>query len=308
MAGRWQGRTALVTGASSGVGLEIARALAGEGARMLLPVRDLERGFRAVDTIRRSVPDAQIDLCDLDLASLASVERLVAELRATPIDLYVMNAGIVLLGEPDRRVTEDGNELHFQTNFLGHFALTRGLLPQLPGTRIAVQGSLAAARHRLDWRDLQSEHGYRPLRAYAASKVALGLFALELARRGAADGFAVNLCHPGVVPDTGIAAGVRTSRQPGVGGWIARKIGGTPVEGARPALMALESDAPRPRFFAPSRFFGCGGAPVERRFPSTLVDPDEQTRMWTVAEQLVGEPGGMGEPAADGQSTRRNVK
>ena len=107
---------------------------------------------------------------------------------------------------------------------------------------------------------------------------------------------------------TGIAAGMRTSRRPGLGGWAARKIGGTPAEGAQPALMALESDAPGPRFFAPSRFFGCGGTPAERRFPPALVDPDDQARMWAVAEQLAGESGGMSEPAAEGQSTRRNVK
>lgn len=287
MTGRWQGRTALVTGASSGVGLEIARGLASGGARMLLPVRNRERGARAVESIRSSVPDAQVELLDLDLASLASVDRLGQALRGTPIDLYVMNAGIVLLGDRERHVTEDGCELHFQTNFLGHFALTRALLPQLAGARIAVQGSLAATRGRLDWDDLQATRRYSPLRAYAASKIALGLFALGLARRGAVDGFAVNLCHPGVVPDTGIAADLR-SRRPGVGALMARRLGNTPAEGAAPALMALDSDAAGPRFFAPVRFFGCGGPPAEQRFPRTLVDPDEQAAVWRAAEDLVG--------------------
>lgn len=285
MTGRWQGRTALVTGASSGVGLETARALASEGARMLLPVRNRERGARAVDSIRSSVPDAEVELLDLDLASLASVDRLAGALQGVGIDLYVMNAGIVLLGDRERHVTEDGCELHFQTNFLGHFALTRALLPRLAGARIAVQGSLAAARGRIDWDDRTRR--YSPLRAYAVSKIALGLFALELARRGAVGGFAVNLCHPGVVPDTGIAADLR-SRRPGIGGLIARRIGNTPAEGAAPALMALESDAAGPRFFAPARFLGCGGPPAEQRFPRTLVDPDEQARVWRLAEELVG--------------------
>lgn len=290
MTGRWHGRRALITGASNGVGLEIARALALEGATLLLPVRDRERGFRAADSIRATVPDAHIELYDLDLASLTSVDRLATALRGIRLDLYVMNAGVIRLGDRERRVTEDGYELHFQTNFLGHFALTNALLPQLPGARIAVQLSLAAAHHRLDWDDLQTSRRYTPFRSYATSKVALGLFGLELARIGGVEGFTVNLCHPGVVPDTGVTAGLHRGNGLGPAGAIARRIGCTPVEGAVSAVMALGSDAPAPGYYAPTRWFGCSGAPAARRFPSTLVDPDDQGRIWRMAEQLIGAP------------------
>lgn len=240
MTGDWGGRRALVTGASSGVGLQIARALAAEGAHVILPVRNRDRGDAARRSIRESVPDASLELRDLDLADFASVAALGEALRAEaePIELYVMNAGMILLGDRERHVTVDGHELHLQTNFLGHAALTRELFPLLRAgrARVAVELSLAAStRGRLD--DLECERRYSAWRAYSGSKRAFGLWGVELARRSAAEGWGlnVNLCHPGVAPDTGIAAGMR--RQPkgaesGGRAQLARRLGNTPAQAA----------------------------------------------------------------------------
>lgn len=291
MTGRWSGRRALVTGASSGVGLEIARALAAEGAHVILPVRNRGRGDAAVDSIRQSVPHASLELRDLDLADFASVAALGEALRAegAPVELFVMNAGIILLGDRERHVTVDGHELHLQTNFLGHAALTRELMPLLQAgrARVAVQLSLAAARGRLD--DLESERRYSAWRAYAGTKRAFGLWGVELARRTAAEGAGVrvNLCHPGIAPDTGIAAGVR--RQPngaesGGRANLARRLGGTPAQAAQPALMALASDAAPGRFYVPGGRFGMSGAPRERALFTALRGEGEARRMWEFAE------------------------
>ncbi|MEJ1089064.1 SDR family oxidoreductase [Microbacterium sp. Mu-80] len=294
MTGDWGGRRALVTGASSGVGLEIARALAAEGAHVVLPVRNRDRGDAAVRSIRESVPDASLEVRALDLADLASVSALGEALRAegAPLDLYVMNAGIILLGDRERHVTVDGHELHLQTNFLGHAALTRELMPLLKAgrARVAVQLSLAAARGRLD--DLESERRYSAWRAYAGSKRAFGLWGVELARRSASEGWGlnVNLCHPGVAPDTGIAAGVRQQPKGAESGGrarLARRIGNTPAQAAQPALMALASDAAPGRFYVPGGRFGMSGAPRERALFTALQDESEARRMWEFAEGAV---------------------
>ena len=290
MSGRWTGKRALVTGASSGVGLEIARGLAADGAALLLPVRNRRRGNDAACSVRESVPDAVIEVRYLDLARPETVAALATDLRSEgePIDLYVMNAGIVLLGDPERHRTDQGLELHFQTNFLGHFMLTQSLLPLLRRSRarIAVQLSLAASHGRLD--DLQSERRYHPLRAYAASKRALGIYAYALAQSSIAGiwGMNVQLCHPGVVPGTGIAADAR-KRASGATSRLVERLGSTPRQAAETALVALESDAVPGQYYVPSAVFELSGAPRERLAPKAFTNPREADRILETAENLM---------------------
>lgn len=288
-----RGSRALVTGASDGIGLEIARGLAGAGAEVLMPVRDAAKGERAAARIREGDADAELAPDVLDLARLDSVRALVARLvdDGRPIDRVVLNAGIVLLGDPERHLSVDGYELHFQTNFLGHAVLVLGILPLLlaaPEPRIAVQLSLAAASARLDLDDEFVTGRYTPLRAYGASKLALGLFAAELGRRHAADGLRVGLCHPGIAPDTGIAADLRAKASPGRQR-LSRRLGNTPRQAAQPALVAVTTDVAPGRLIAPAGMFRLAGPPVAAPLPRRLGDEAGAARVWRLAERVAAD-------------------
>lgn len=288
---RLEGRTALVTGASGGVGLEIARMLAAAGATVMMPVRSREKGEAAIARIRTDVPDARIELRDLDLDRLESVRALAAGLRDEDarIDLCVLNAGVIMLGDRRRHITADGFELHFQTNFLGHAALIRGILPLLERSRahVAIQTSLAAARGSIRWNDLQGRRRYRPYRAYAASKLALGLFGMELARRTRGAGMSVNLCHPGIVPGTAIAAPIRALLPAGLVEWAVRRIGNSPAQAAQTGFAAVTEEGEPPMMFAPSGPFGLWGPAAPRAPFRRYQDADEAARVWKEAERLL---------------------
>lgn len=279
-----KGQNALVTGASSGVGLEIARALAAAGASIILPVRDRGRGERAMAAIRETAPDAALTLRDLDLARLDSVRALARTLMtdAVPLDLYVMNAGIVMLGDRVRHTSADGFELHLATNFLGHFALTLGILPLLDRARIVSQSSAIVAFRDIDWNDVQVERRYSAVKAYGSSKVALGLFTIELARTG----MDVQLSHPGIAPDTGIAGTVRARRAGGLAHRLATRLGNTPAQAAEPALMAATTRSSTPTLFGPSGFGHLGGKGAPQRMFRHLRDAGGGRRIWALGEAL----------------------
>ncbi|MEV1294525.1 SDR family oxidoreductase [Pseudonocardia sp. NPDC049635] len=262
------GRRAVVTGASDGVGVGIAARLAAAGAEVVLPVRSPGKGAAALATIRSAHPGAEVSLRELDLSSLRSVaalgERLTAE-RA-PIHLLVNNAGVMT--PPDRRTTADGFELQFGTNHLGHVALVAHLLPLLRAgnARVTSQISVAAARGRIDWDDLNRERAYSGMDAYRQSKIALGLFGLELDRRSRAGGWGItsNLSHPGVAPTSLLAARPEVGRDREtlgrrVIGALSRRgvLFGTPTTAALPALYATTSPEAR------------GGRPLRSRRAGT---------------------------------------
>lgn len=264
-----QGRTAVITGGSSGIGLEIAHGLAAAGARIVLPVRNAAKGDLASAAIRDRLKGGPVDVKTeaLDLARLDTVHALARRLASGPVDVLVLNAGIVTLGEHGRRLTPDGFELNFQTNFLGHAALLLDLLPTLRrcGTRVIVQCSIAAARGHLDRADPHGRQPFHAFHAYAASKLALGLFGMELQRRagmpgstvrdgascgagraGSAEdagtgrpGVSVRLCHPGITPGSAIAPAIRAMVPDGLVDWASAHLGNTPAEAARTALAAL---------------------------------------------------------------------
>ncbi len=299
-AGRaFDGQRVLVTGATSGVGFEIARALVAGGAELVLPARDPARATNAADALRAFVPDARIEPRELDLARLDTVRSLAAALVAEgrSLEALVLNAGVALVGDPVRHVTVDGYELHFQTNFLGHAALVLGLLPllQASATRIVVQGSVISAVRGVQWDDLQSERRYSALRAYGSSKTALGGFALELGRR---EGLKVALSHPGIVPATAIAPGVRARVWPGVREYFVGRIGNRPATAAQPALAALEAPAAGPVSYGPAGWLQIAG-PARPRAPfRRLVDAAEAARVWELAiELLAAGQNAPGDPA-----------
>lgn len=293
------GRRALVTGGSDGVGLRIATRLAAAGAQLVLPVRDRAKGEAAAQRIREGRPGARIALRDLDLASLDSVAAL-AEVLLTdgsPIHLLVANAGVMT--PPERRTTTDGFELQLGTNHLGHFALIARLQPLLRAgrARVTSQVSIAANRNAVHWDDPQWLRGYHAFRAYSSSKIAVGLFALELDRRSRAGGWGLssNLSHPGVAPTSLLAPRTETGRsRVGTELRIIRALSsrglllGTPETAALPALLAATAEDAGGRMFGPSGPGRLGGAPAEQRPFAPLRSVPDAERIWRLSEELTG--------------------
>jgi len=292
------GQRALVTGASDGMGLGIATRLAAAGAEVILPVRSPRKGEAAVTRIRRDVPGANVSLRGLDLSSLESVAALGDTLReeGRPIHLLINNAGVMT--PPHRQSTADGFELQFGTNHLGHFALVARLLPLLRAgrARVTSQLSIGARRGRINWDDLNWERSYNAMRAYSQSKIALGLFGLELARRSEAEdwGITSTLCHPGVAPTNLLAARPEIGRAQDtrqvrlIRALSARGILlGTVETATLPALTAATDPAARPgAFYGPGGPGGLGGPPAEQRLYPPLRGTEEARRVWQVSEQL----------------------
>lgn len=284
------GRRAVVTGASSGLGAEVAARLAGAGAEVVLAVRSSERGEAAAAAIRRRHPGARLEVRRVDLADLSSVADLAAGLLAEgrPIHLLANNAGVM---RPRRRTeSADGLELQFATNVVGHYALTARLLPLLaasPGARVAWMSSSAATVGRLDLDDLQSTRRYRPFRAYAQSKLADLVVALWMARRAGASGrpLTVNAAHPGYVRTNLFSAGAsigraRARRSPLSWRWLPNQ---DVAWGAEPLLYALTSpDAANGAYYGPSGPLGLVG-------PTTLVRPPARATRADDADRLVDE-------------------
>ncbi|ANJ28087.1 SDR family oxidoreductase [Agromyces aureus] len=292
------GRRAVVTGASDGMGLGIAARLAAAGAEVIMPVRNRAKGERAIASIRQSNAGADVSLRDLDLASLASVEALAETLRGegAPIHLLINNAGVMT--PPERQTTADGFELQFGSNHLGHFALVAGLLPLLieGRARVTTQISIAANQGAINWDDLNWERSYDGMKAYSQSKIAFGLFGLELDRRSTAEGWGItsNLSHPGIAPTSLLAARPELGRDEEVSGrrliTALSKRGillGTVESAKQPALMAATDPAAKPgALYGPRGLGHLGGAPAEQRMYSRLRSVDDARRIWEVSERL----------------------
>lgn len=279
------GKIAVVTGASAGLGAEVARVLGARGARVIMGVRNLDKGERVVAAIRARHPGAQVEVQRLDLASLAMVKRFAqgTRTRLTRLDLLFANGAIMTQAEGE---TQDGFELHFGTNHLGHFALVGHLLPLLEatkGARIVVVSSQAHRRARLDLEDLNwRERRYRPARAYRDSKAANLLFAAELARRIGRGGPRVTAAQPGWTP-TGLQGDVPALRA------VARLLGQGVEASALPILRAAFDPAAKPgAFFGPGGFLDLRGAPVAVKPAARAQDPETAKRLWNRSEALTG--------------------
>ncbi|HEX6076775.1 MAG TPA: SDR family NAD(P)-dependent oxidoreductase [Micromonosporaceae bacterium] len=283
------GRTAVVTGANTGIGYEAAKVLAERGATVVLAVRDVTKGQAAADRILAASPQVQVRVQRLDLTSLASVREAADALSTTypTIDLLVNNAGVMWT---PRRLTADGFELQLGTNHLGHFALTGLLLDKLvatPSSRVVVISSQAHRSGRIHFDDLHLEHGYSPHRGYAQSKLANLMFMYELQRRLAA----------------GKAATIAVAAHPGLASTELVRYSSSPVRllnqvfsplfnqsaamGALPTLRAATDPEVRG-----GQYYGPSGIGEARGYPK-LVDSNRdshdvslQRRLWTVSEEL----------------------
>lgn len=300
-----RGRSAIVTGANSGLGFEIASRLARAGAEVTLAVRDAARGDDARDRLLATHPSASVTVAELDVASLDSVAGFADERLAAgrPLDLLVANAGIMAV--PDRRTSPDGYELQLATNYLGHVALAGRLLPLLRASgsaRLVTLSSLAAWMGPIRFDDLQGERSYGAWRAYGQSKLADLLFALEFDRRSRAGGWGVLAlaAHPGL-SRTSLGANTRAM---GGRGPVQRVIGVAsglmmslpfvsqgPERGAEPALFAATSpDVIGGGYYGPSGPGEMTGGPAPARLPRAARDAEAAARLWRVSEELTGVP------------------
>ncbi|MEU2020634.1 oxidoreductase [Streptomyces sp. NPDC016469] len=287
------GRTAVVTGANSGIGLITARELARCGARVLLACRDERRGEEAAARIRYAVRGADVEFAPLDLADLSSVRAFAGDFRADRLDLLINNAGVMAL--PYGR-TADGFETQFGVNHLGHFALTGLLLPKLlatGGARVVTVSSGLHALGNIDMGDLNSERNYRRWTAYGRSKTANLLFVHELARRLAAAGSAVvaAAAHPGYASTNLQAAAARMENRRGaerVMGLANRLVAQPASAGALPTLYAATAPGVRPDAFTGPRVLGWRGAPGPSWRAGWTRDDVAGERLWVASEQLTG--------------------
>ena len=270
------GRTAVITGASSGIGLATARALAGAGARVVLAVRNLQKGRDAATTI-----DGTVELRRLDLAHLSSVRDFAREWGDGEIDVLINNACAV---SPTLAHTADGFELQLGTTHLGHFALTNLLLPDITG-RVVTVSSQAERRGRLDRHDLSwRSGGYTEAKAYSRAKLANLLFTAELQRRLTAAGSAVraHAAHPGFIA-TGIYSAASLSTR-----FLVRAMAQSPEQGALPILCATVADLPPDSFIGPAHLAHMRGAPAPIPRSSAARDPELAAWLWTASEELTG--------------------
>jgi NAD(P)-dependent dehydrogenase (short-subunit alcohol dehydrogenase family) len=280
------GRTAIVTGANSGLGFETTRMLAERGATVVMAVRDVEKGKQAAARIAGNVT-----VQALDLSSLDSVRRAADELRSAHprIDLLINNAGVMYT---PKQTTVDGFELQFGTNHLGHFALTGLLLEHIlpvPGSRVVTVSSnghrIQAAIH-LD--DLQWERSYNRAAAYGQSKLANLMFTYELQRRLAAHGSTIAVAaHPGVANTALARSTPAVIRVPLT--LLAPLITQKPEMGALPTLRAATDSA-----VLGGQYYGPGGRGQNSGYPKLVSSSEDshdhamQQRLWTASEELTG--------------------
>ncbi|MGP5929314.1 oxidoreductase [Corynebacterium glyciniphilum] len=288
------GRTAIITGANSGLGLVTATELAHHGANVVLAVRNTTAGESAVATIRAATAGGKVSVRELDLASLNSVRDFAAHMsnELDRIDLLVNNAGLVILG--DRKTTSNGFELHLGTNHLGHFALVGRLLPLLELGRSPRVVSLSSLSHKgahLDFDDIMHEKTWDASAAYGASKLANTVFGIELDRRLRATGSPVisTLAHPGVSRSN--LTPRAWEHRGAIGKIIASAYAATntqPTEqGALPQLYAATADAVQGgQFFGPDGKNEQRGGVTEVQATAEARDPSVGKKLWDVSEQL----------------------
>ncbi len=272
------GHTAIVTGASSGIGYETARMLALKGAHVIIAVRNLRKGLAAAGKIRGEKESTDVDVMELDLAHLASVEKFAQAVtdRVHRLDLLINNAGVMI---PPYGKTADGFELQMGTNHLGHYALTGHLLPLIlttPGSRVVNVSSMAHRMGKLDFNDLHwDDRSYNARRAYGDSKLANLYFTMELGRRLDAAGADVisTASHPGWTATD-------LMRHSPLFAFSSRFLAQTPWMGALPTLRAaLDAEAANGAFYGPDGFMEMRGWPVR-------IDPNARAQDSAIAAQL----------------------
>ena len=285
------GRVAVVTGANTGLGFETAKALAENGARVILACRNRDKADAAMRSLLETLPRAELEVRTVDTGSLASVREFAQALARDydRLDLLINNAGIMIT---PHFTTEDGFEGQLGVNYLGHFLLTGLLLPlmtQTPGSRIVSLYSVAANWDRIHFDDLQFERGYDAKKAYSQSKLACLMFGLELNRRLREAGQQTSslAAHPGY------SRSELSRHLPGpvrlmlavFGRWIMQPT----ADGALPTLYAaLGEDLQGGEAIGPAGRGEIKGPPTVVAPNADALDASQRERLWSLSEELCG--------------------
>jgi NAD(P)-dependent dehydrogenase (short-subunit alcohol dehydrogenase family) len=300
MSGRWgsddlgdlHGRTAIVTGANSGIGYATALALAGHGVSVVLACRNPERAATAQASIRGEFPGADVSAGSLDLADLASVRKFASTHAEGRVDILVNNAGVMAI---PHRLTADGFEMQFGTNHLGHFALTGLLLPALlrsSAPRVVTVTSVMHILGKVDFADLQHERRYNRWGPYTEAKLANLLFAFELDRRARSAGSALLslAAHPGYAATNLQATGARMEGRALVARATeaaTRVVAQSAAAGALPVLYAATAPGLHGGEFVGPHLW-MWGHPAPAWCTPAARDQDAARHLWEVSEQLTG--------------------
>ncbi len=287
------GKIFIITGANSGLGLASAKALASKKARIIMAIRNLEKGLKSQQDILDEIPRADLDLRELDLADLASINRFASGINSDykKVDVLINNAGI--MATPYRK-TVDGFEQQFGTNHLGHFALTGKLLKLLlktAGSRIVNVSSIAARRGKIYFDDLLAAHSYKPWNRYQQSKLANLLFTFELQRRLEANqlNLEVIAAHPGVSATNLHKAMDVNQHLISTYDILMKRLLPDAAKGALSILYAsTDPHAHSGGYYGPGGWFELAGLPSEARVPKQAKDPDTAQKLWEISEKLTG--------------------
>ena len=286
------GKTALVTGANSGLGYEITLALAEKGAHVIMACRNLDKANQAAANIRKQVANAVLTIKELNLSDLASVRRFATEMQPqlTKLDLLINNAGIMAIPE---RQTADGFEMQFGTNHLGHFALTAFLLQPLlatPGARVVSVSSGLHENATINFADLMGKQGYDKWKAYGQSKLANLLFAYELQRKFVKAGMqAISVgAHPGYAA-TNLQSGGESFIERIAMAAGNRLLAQSAATGALPILYAATArDVNGCDYIGPTGFQGMRGAAGKVRSNAESYNEEIATKLWNISIELTG--------------------
>lgn len=284
-----QGKTILITGANSGLGLQSATVLSQKGATVIMAVRNMSKGKEALAKIKSSNPTARIELMELDLSDLDSIKKFSEAFHAkySKLNALLNNAGI--MAPPQREITKQGSELQFCTNYLGHFALTGRLLDIIKNTPKAVIATQSSTAHKapgadVHFDDLDWEKSYNKWGAYAQSKLALLLFTYELDRQFKANNIdaVATAAHPGWTI---------TNLQKSAGFFFDKVMGavlGQKVEiGVLDILRAAtDKDIKGAEFFGPTKWMGMKGYPEKIKSSNKSYDESLSKKLWEVSEKL----------------------
>lgn len=289
-----KGRIFLVTGGTSGMGFEDAKALAAAGAQVVIAARNPQRGQETINLIKQEVPDAKVQFERVDLADLSSVRALSQRLGTTlpRLDGLINNAAI--MAPPERGTSADGFEMQFATNYAGHFVLTAELIPLLrksDSARVVTLSSVAANRGSINFDDLQSTHAYVPYAAYAQSKLACLMFAFELQRHSDANGWGIKsmAAHPGIAVTELVARGPGLDSEQGRQWSANREHLQTAAQGAVPTLYA--ATAPEARggaYYGPTGEQEVRGPLGLATVPAAANDATVAAYLWTISEEITG--------------------